>query len=201
MDNIALFDRDCIILDFGAVKYGYLWFFPKRKKISVGMGGLPMDSVKIKRYLISFIKETNLFKVKNNFDFRIYAHFIPVRKKNDFISSFRILTAGDAAGFGDGFTGEGLHNAILSSHLAFGSIDKALRNSSFGFSDYYEKVKAEIIRNIDYSVMISKIFFSSQYFYYKLIKKNESLFKSCCKVLRGEKTYKDVVNKLKLIKI
>jgi len=190
-----------MVLDFGGIKYGYLWFFPKREKISAGMGGLPKDSVKIKRYLNYFIKETSLCKIKNNFDFKIYAHFIPVRRKNDFISSFRVLAAGDAAGFGDGFTGEGLHNAILSSHLAFGSIDKALKNSSFEFGDYYEKAKNEIIRNIDYSVMISKIFFSSQYFYYKLIKKNESLFKSCCKVLRGEKTYKDVVNKLKLIKI
>ncbi len=200
-ENFALFDKDCIVLDFGGVKYGYLWLFPKNKKISAGMGGFPEKSKEIKKYLKLFIKNSRLLVINDKEELRMQAHFIPVRNKNDFISSYRVLATGDAAGLGDGFTGEGLYNAILSSHLAFTCIDRAFKDSSFEFQDYRERIRNEIMRNIEYSIIISKIFFSSQYFYYKLIKKNENLFRSCCKILRGEKTYQDVVNKLKLIKI
>ena len=199
--NLALFDKDSVVIDFGGVKYGYLWLFPKNKRISAGMGGLPEKSREIKKYLSAFIKNTDFFIINEKEESQVHAHFIPVRSRNDFISSYRILATGDAAGFGDAFTGEGLYNAILGSHIAFSSVDKALKNSSFEFHDYNKKVSSEIIKNIEYSMIISKIFFSSQYFYYKLIKKNEKLFKSCCRILRGEKTYSDVVNKLKLIKI
>ncbi len=199
--NFALFDKDTVVIDFGGVKFGYLWLFPKNKRISAGMGGFPEKSKEIKKYLSFFIRNTDFFDINEKQELPLHAHFIPVRKKNDFISSYRILVTGDAAGLGDGFTGEGLHNAILSSHIAFSSIKEALKNSSFEFHDYSEMISREIIKNIEYSVIISKIFFSSQYFYYKLIKKNEKLFKSCCKILRGEKTYLDVVNKLKLIRI
>ncbi|MDD3519849.1 MAG: geranylgeranyl reductase family protein [Actinomycetota bacterium] len=200
-ENIALFERNCIVLDFGGVKYGYLWLFPKNKKISAGMGGLSAKSKEIKKYLSMYIKNTELLSINPKEKFQSYAHFIPLRDKKNFISSRRVLATGDAAGLGDGFTGEGLHNAILSSHLAFSSICKALKNSSFEFVDYNEKIRNEIMQNIEYSLIISKIFFSSQYFYYKLIKRNENIFRSCCKILRGEKTYLDVVNKLKPIKI
>ncbi len=199
--NLALFDRDCVVLDFGGTKQGYLWLFPKNKKVSAGMGGHPSKSKEIKKYLDYFLKNSKLFTNSCKETSNLSAQFIPIGGKNSFISSFRVLATGDAAGLGDGFTGEGLYNAILSSHFAFTSIDRALRISSFDFEDYKEKVWLEIIKNIEYSLIISKIFFSTQYIYYKLIKNNENLFKSCCKILRGEKTYLDVVNKLKLIKI
>ncbi|MCE5329119.1 NAD(P)/FAD-dependent oxidoreductase [bacterium] len=133
--------------------------------------------------------------------YEIKAHLIPVRTDNTFLCDNRILTVGDAAGLGDGFTGEGLYNAILSSNIAGESIIDALRYSNFEFHDYFEKVNNEIYKNIRNSLIISKIFFSSPLFYYKLIKNSDNLFNSCAKILRGEKTYNDVVNKLKLIKI
>lgn len=199
--SLAKIEKDSVVLDFGGTKPGYLWVFPKNQKVSAGMGGIPSRSKEIKKYLKDFLKNSNIFTDFCEENNRMSAHFIPVGSKKSFISSFRLLATGDAAGLGDGFTGEGLYNAILSSRFAFESIVRALKISSFEFDDYKKKVQHIIIKNIEYSLMISKIFFSAQYIYYKLIKNNENLFKACCKILRGEKTYLDVVNKLKLIKI
>jgi len=85
--------------------------------------------------------------------------------------------------------------------IAADSISNAFSDFNFNFSDYREKINNDIYANIKNSMLISKIFFSSPYFYYKLIKSNDNLFNSCAKILRGEKKYSDVVNKLKLIKI
>jgi len=222
---------DNLLLDFTGIKKGYLWIFPKNDYLSIGDGGPVNDVLNIKKYLLWFLqnysnklKNSNLFQssvinesVKkgkkspsfNEAEFgnesemqkKIYAHFIPVRNDNSFLSDYRVLVTGDAAGFGDGFTGEGLYNAFLSSNIAFESIVNALANRNFSFYDYFEKINNKIFENIKLSLLISKIFFSSPTFYYKLIKNNDRLFNSCARILRGEKTYSDVVNKLKLIKI
>jgi len=197
--------NDNILLDFTGVKKGYLWIFPKREYLSIGDGGPVKDALNIKRYLVWFLKNFPDAFFKKNFNFeiksKIKAHFIPVRGKNNFLNGYRVIVIGDAAGFGDGFTGEGLHNAFLSSNIAFESIVNALNKNDYYFIDYFNNINDKIIRNINLSLIISKIFFSSPSFYYKLIKNNDNLFNSCAKILRGEKTYSDVVNKLKLIKI
>ncbi|MHB1347986.1 MAG: FAD-dependent monooxygenase [Candidatus Humimicrobiaceae bacterium] len=229
---------ESIILDFGGIKKGYIWIFPKKQVFSIGGGGPVNDALNIKKYLSWFLrnypdalksfsnsqkhglpdKKINLkaagennpvntsFEPVEN-DFRLHAnnklraHFIPVRSEKTFLCDYRVLTIGDAAGLGDGFTGEGIYNALSSSVIAFQSINNALLDFNFSFSDYYEKIHKDIYTNIRDSLLISKIFFSSPYFYYKLIKNNDNIFDSCAKILRGEKKYSDVVNKLKLIKI
>jgi flavin-dependent dehydrogenase len=140
---------------------------------------------------------TDIKDIKN----KLNAHFIPVRSDKTFLCDYRVLTVGDAAGLGDGFTGEGLHNAFLSSIIAAESIQNAFSACNFNFIDYHDRISRDIYSNIRYSLIISKIFFSSPYFYYKLIKNNDNLFNACARILRGEKNYSDVVNKLKLIKI
>jgi flavin-dependent dehydrogenase len=232
-----LYDESAV-LDFGGIKKGYLWIFPKKHFFSIGGGGPVRDALNIKKYLKWFLQnypdslKKNFSGVQKNYLFnqnqnnsekkennliapikfaenagefqamnKLNAHFIPVRSDKTFLCDCRVLSVGDAAGLGDGFTGEGIYNAILSSHIASQSIINAFSDMDFNFSDYYEKINKDIYTNIKYSLLISKIFFSSPHFYYKLIKNNDALFNSCAKILRGEKKYSDVVNKLKLIKI
>ncbi len=236
-NNDSLYDEN-VVLDFGGIKKGYIWVFPKKHSLSIGGGGPVKDAVNIKKYLKWFLQNYQA-TVSDNFaeparkwlfnqnndkikakeskfilpersglsgdglqkKIKLNAHFIPVRSDKSFLCDFRVLSVGDAAGLGDAFTGEGIHNALLSSIIASESINDALSNLNFNFCDYHEKINKDIFTNIKNSMLISKIFFSSPYFYYKLIKSNDNLFNSCAKILRGEKKYSDVVNKLKLIKI
>ena len=197
------------VLDFGGIKKGYIWIFPKKRTLSIGGGGPVKDALNIKKYLKWFLqnyqgelnKNFNAYGRDCLFNQKLNAHFIPVRSNKSFLCDYRVLSIGDAAGLGDAFTGEGIHNALLSSIIASDSISNAFSDFNFNFSDYREKINNDIYVNIKNSMLISKIFFSSPYFYYKLIKSNDNLFNSCAKILRGEKKYSDVVNKLKLIKI
>ena len=84
--------------------------------------------------------------------------------------------------------------------MASDSIAAALTNYSFNFKDYESKIRDNIFRDIKISLMFTKIFFDSLLFFYKLIKNNDNYFSACCKILRGDRTYKDVLDKLKIIK-
>jgi geranylgeranyl reductase family protein len=201
-----LYSDESVVLDFGGIKKGYFWIFPKNHTLSIGGGGPVKDALNIKEYLKWFLQN---YKERLPGEYmgsgkdlpKLNAHFIPVRSDKSFLCDYRVLSVGDAAGLGDAFTGEGIHNALLSATIASDSISNAFSDSNFQFSDYRERINSDIYANIKNSILISKIFFSSPYFYYKLIKSNDNLFNSCAKILRGEKKYSDVVNKLKFIKI
>ena len=66
----------------------------------------------------------------------LMAQSIPVRTEETPFCSHRVLAIGDAACLGDGFTGEGIYNALRSSHIAAESIVSALEVSNYDFKDY-----------------------------------------------------------------
>lgn len=186
---------DSILLDFGGVSRGYSWIFPKSDCLSVGIGAPFNMSRTVRKYFYSFLESFSLDKYCTG---PIRAHGIPVRNKSTPLSSYRTINIGDAAGIGDGFTGEGLYNCLRSSFIAYENICYALKQSDFSFNGYIETINREIHQDIEASLIFTKIFYGSLKFFYKLLKSRENLFNSCCKILRGEKSYVDVLKRLKM---
>ena len=207
-----IFDfNDSVRLDFNGVKKGYGWVFPKNNRLSCGVGAPAASAPKAKKYFKLFLSEfcargkpiVNELQSGNgpHGGLKIMAHGIPVRKKDTPYCGRRILAVGDAACFGDGFTGEGLYNAIKSSIIAADCIKNSLEKSDFTFSDYFKLIEADICRDIKISLMLTKVFYSSVFLFYNLLKKNDNYFHACCRILRGERSYKEIVEKLKFIKL
>ncbi|MCL5070883.1 MAG: NAD(P)/FAD-dependent oxidoreductase [Actinobacteria bacterium] len=201
--NENIFDfKDNIRLDFNGVRKGYCWVFPKKDYLSCGIGASSWYARKMRNYFQSFLSV--FYTTNKNKDgpgnLKINAQHIPVGDYKTPVCDYRILTVGDAACIGDGFTGEGLYNSFRSSFIASDSIVSALKNSIFNFNDYESKIRGTIFRDIKISLIFTKIFFNSLLFFYKLIKNSDNYFSACCKILRGERNYKDVIDKLKIIK-
>ncbi|MDZ7836622.1 MAG: geranylgeranyl reductase family protein [Actinomycetota bacterium] len=89
-----------IAIDFGGVKGGYAWVFPKNKNLSIGIGGPHYDARHIKKYFKKFLSQYILFKDIVS-DVKIYGQCIPVRKADTPICDYRVLAIGDAAGLGE----------------------------------------------------------------------------------------------------
>lgn len=201
--NENIFDfKDNIRLDFNGVRKGYCWVFPKKDYLSCGMGAPSWYAKKMRKYFRSFLSGFYSGNgEKDGFNsLKIKAQHIPVGDLKTPVCSYRVLTVGDAACIGDGFTGEGLYNSFKSSFIASESIAASLKNSVFDFKDYELMMRDNIFKDIKISLMFNKIFFNSLLFFYKLIKNNDNYFYACCKILRGDKTYKEVLDKLKIIK-
>jgi len=189
---------DYIRLDFNGVKKGYAWVFPKKEVLSCGIG-VPINKAKtMKEYFRVFLSSLNLSDHLSN-SYRIYAQCIPIRNENTPICNYRVLNIGDAACLGDGFTGEGLYNSLKSAIFAVDSIKNCLKTSNYYFKDYRERMEGDIFKDIKMSLLFSKVFYMAPLFFYRIIKKNDNAFNTCCRILRGEKSYKDIASKLKFM--
>ncbi len=200
-ENIFNF-RDSIRLDFNGVKEGYCWVFPKKDHLSCGIGAPSRYAKKMRNYFKLFLSDfcTGNESKGASGNLKINAQHVPVGDFKTPVCGYRILTVGDAACVGDGFTGEGIYNSLRSSFIASDSIAAALKSSIFDFKGYELKMRDNIFKDIKISLVFTKIFFNSLLFFYKLIKNNDNYFYACCKILRGDKTYKEVLDKLKIIK-
>jgi geranylgeranyl reductase family protein len=104
---------DVLDIHFGIAQGGYGWIFPHRGYYSVGIMGTAKYLEHPKKVMMDFLQ-------KNGFSgsFPIHPHILPIGGIKRKTVNSRLLLSGDAAGFVDAFTGEGIAYAIRSGQLA-----------------------------------------------------------------------------------
>jgi geranylgeranyl reductase family protein len=120
---------DLVTIYYGFESIGYAWLFPKGGYVSAGIGIQEKQSKNIVNRLKDFLKLKNL-----DTDVRIRGYYLPVSKFTRPVYGKRAMLVGDAAGFTDGFSGEGIRYAILSGRTA---AETAIQAHSSG--DFSEK--------------------------------------------------------------
>lgn len=101
------------LLIFGDVEVGYLWVFPKSDHLSVGIGALHPKPGELQAVLARVMKRYGI-----SLDGKQHGHPLPIYMRREQINTARTFLAGDAAGFVDPFTGEGIRFALKSGCLA-----------------------------------------------------------------------------------
>ena len=102
-----------IDVHFGIARGGYGWIFPHKGYYSAGVVGTAKYLENPKQVLRDFL-QANGFEG----EYKFHGHKIPrggIKRK---VVNSRLLLSGDAAGFVDAFTGEGMAYAIRSGQLA-----------------------------------------------------------------------------------
>ena len=122
-------DPSLLILWFLWVPLGYYWAFPRRQSLSLGVGGIAARMGNMPNLLAAFAKllrrQTGLHlgPLRN-----VRGHLLPATGFQLPVSSDRVLLAGDAAGFIDTFTGQGIcyavESGILAGRTAVGAVDR-----------------------------------------------------------------------------
>jgi geranylgeranyl reductase family protein len=101
--------------DFGFVPFGYAWAFPKKNHLSIGIGSKGSIAKDLGKWLEKYFAILGLVDTK-----KVDRHgfVIPLRPREGGFMRDRILLAGDAAGFAEPFSGEGITFAITSGQMA-----------------------------------------------------------------------------------
>lgn len=101
-------------LDLTAAGWGYGWAFPKREGTTLGVGGILGRNPDMKAHLAAYAARhgTDLAGPK------VKGHHLPFGERRPAPGRGQVLLAGDAAGFVDPLTGEGIGWAIRSGQLA-----------------------------------------------------------------------------------
>jgi geranylgeranyl reductase family protein len=108
-------------LHFDVIHGGYGWIFPHRGYYSVGVGGTRGRTGKPRELLRGFMTRQG-FQGEQ----KLHGHLLPVGGIRRKVVDHRVVLVGDAAGFVDAFSGEGIGYAILSGKLAAETIWDAL---------------------------------------------------------------------------
>ena len=112
-----------LCFDFAPIPGGYGWMFPRDNHVNVGLytaGSAGLDREALERYIaLRCGPAREHSKVVGQFLGLGAARYRPVEGS-------RVLLAGDAAGFVDPLTGEGIYGAIRSGQAAATAIDAAL---------------------------------------------------------------------------
>ena len=176
-----------VYIYFGIADGGYGWIFPHKTYYSVGVGGLIKDLPHPKETMLEFLKSNGFTG-----DYKLKGHKIPnggVKRK---ITGSRVLLCGDAAGFVDAFSGEGLAYAIRSGQLAAEVIAGVCQNDKTKDLKKYESLcQAEFGTHLKYSLMFSRIMHRFPEKTFKIFTSNSKMIDKYLEVVDCTIDYKD----------
>lgn len=132
--------RSGVGIDFGLVRGGYAWVFPSGDDFCIGLGGKSKKGRRLDDLLKDYVRSLGADPEK----YKIRGAFVPFGKPSDQRRGpdFAVL-CGDAAGFVDQVTGEGIYYALLSGTAA------GLAAADVDFKASYLRRVDQIIRAIN----------------------------------------------------
>jgi len=191
-DNKAV-DRyisDAIEIHFGITNRGYGWVFPHEGYFNVGIGGIADKLTNPEKILSSFIKERGF---PGHYGFQ--ARRIPIggvlkKKVTD-----RMILVGDAAGFVDSFSGEGIAYAILSGKIAASVCHDALQCKDGWREDflkiYNDKCHEQFENNLKYSLILAKLMHRFPRLLLTLMASDKNVLERFLEISSAKLTYKE----------
>ncbi len=181
--------NDLMDVYFDVVPGGYGWIFPHRDYYSVGIGGPASQMEHPRRIMLDFLKANGF-----NDSYRLYGHTLPLGGLSRLIASKRIMLAGDAAGFVDAFTGEGIYYAIQSGQIAAKIAAEKLTDPGIDIAhDYESRCKRDFGDELRYSLLFSRLMQNYPEIFFKIFIGQEEILDKCADTLTTKTTYKSFI--------
>ncbi|WP_281857187.1 geranylgeranyl reductase family protein [Litoreibacter halocynthiae] len=181
---------DAVEVDFDAASWGYGWSFPKRKTVTVGVGGINSRNDDMKANMATYVDQTG-----SDASLRYKGQYLPFGDYKKKPGRAHILLAGDAAGLVDPITGEGIALAMESGHHAAVAVAKALKDGQPEAAlGHYMKLVKPIQKSLDQAKMWRMIMFpkATEGYFRKAFERGSSLQMKYLELLAGEAEYADL---------
>lgn len=187
---------DVCHLEYGAVKRGYAWVFPKGDHINVGAGvfrprnsdGRGDNTVRdeLHRAIHTYLEMLGVPKSPDELTY--HAHPLPIWSGLEPIQTRdnRVLLAGDAAGLINPFFGDGILHALKSGQIAANCI---LEGHPAG---YTRAISAEFRQNFDAALKLAKFFYQWPAFCYRHGVHRPSATRTATRLLCGEVQFNNI---------
>ncbi|ELS03072.1 geranylgeranyl reductase family protein [Xenococcus sp. PCC 7305] len=188
-------NRNLAYFDFGSLKNGFMWSFPKQDGYSLSGAfvrdpkGKPQE---IKKQLTNFAGKFNLDLTNSQYT----ESNLNLWQADSPLHTNRALVVGEAGGLVDPLIGEGIRPAIFTGIKAAAAISEALDGDSSALANYSEVVKTEWGSNLAKAQTVAGMFFKFPKIAYKLGVKRPAAGQMMGKILCGELSYSDVAEKV-----
>ena len=187
---------DEIWLDLGTVPGGYGWSFPKRDHLSIGVAGFGPTPANPKSTLSAYVHAQQ--PVKPDTALTLHSHPIPaVSDPWRRLASHRLAVIGDAAHLVDPFFGEGIYYAIRSGEIAAEAITAALRDHTKGLISYHKWATQLFEPEFRLATKLASVAYRLPFLWYLAMRAWPDMTQEFYMVLRGERTYQQIIGKMR----
>jgi len=171
-------------IHFGVAEGGYGWIFPHRGYYSVGIGGLSSCLPHPRQVMRRFLRENGFSE-----EARLSGHLIPQGGNRRRVARGRVLLSGDAAGFVDSFTGEGIYYALASGKIAGEMVNEV--PAAILARSYESRIEKEFGRDLGYALFFSRIMHSHPGIFLRILAREEKVLERYLEVGAGQMSYRD----------
>ncbi len=147
--------RPCF--DFGALPRGYGWVFPKERELSVGLYTLERGLKDLRARLAAYLSAKGI-RVRGDPLASFEAHTIPLGGDRLRDAGLPLYLVGDAAGFADALTGEGIYHALESGRIA-GELAARVARGAGEPAEYRALLEHPVLRDTRWSWRLSGPFY------------------------------------------
>lgn len=184
--------NDMLALDFGFLRSGYAWLFPKANNFSLGAGGPERMAKQLDPYYEKFVSYYS-DRIGHTTPYIAEGHPLPIRVANERIVYDRAVLIGDAAGLIDPMSGEGIYFAVRSGQLAAETILDAIQTGKPDLSRYQHLVDNEIQPDLQMAKSLLRIFNHAPSFWVRdVIGRSNMFWNYYCRMIIGERSYDDI---------
>ena len=132
-----------VIFDLDVLPFGYGWIFFKGDHLSVGLVPLFPGKLNLHNYLDAYLRANNLVE---SCEIRFKKGFlIPIKARQGSLVKNRMIVVGDAAGFADPISAEGISSALLSGKAAGQAIVEGRNDETAIALSYHKKIQRPIL--------------------------------------------------------
>ncbi|WP_017328150.1 geranylgeranyl reductase family protein [Synechococcus sp. PCC 7336] len=177
--------------EFGMVKNGYIWNFPKADGYSIGIGTFRGGQRQPLQEIAT--EYSQMFDV----DFKgvqRYGHPLWLWDGDQTLHTQNAVLAGEAACVVDPFTAEGIRPSIFSGLKAAEAIDAALSGSSSALEAYSQVMQEEWGSEMVWAQRLANLFYRVPGIAYKIGVRSPGATQKMVKILCGKLRYSDVAS-------
>ncbi|WP_299624311.1 geranylgeranyl reductase family protein [uncultured Tenacibaculum sp.] len=179
--------KDSVRFDIDAIPYGYAWSFPKKNHLSVGVASTKKARINLKQYYQEYLKTLGINTIIKESQ---HGFQIPIAPRTDGFVKNNVFLIGDAAGFADPITAEGISNAIYSGVLAAKAISESNNNLDKAKELYLEKLNEKLLPEIQTGLWLAKWFYEQKTIRNILLKKYGQRFSDAmADIFHGDRSY------------
>ncbi|MBZ4664758.1 geranylgeranyl reductase family protein [Mahella sp.] len=171
--------------DYGTAEFyfipflgGFGWAFPQKDGYNIGVGCVAWNHKRLTTYFYEFAERILKHKGINAPVPKAKGCFLPAGGIPRRISKSNIVLAGDAAGFVDPFSGEGIYYALRSGHIAAQTLLEVIKAGGDWGKAYARRCAAEFYHDFRLSLLVALVSGKKTQFQYDVLKENPSMVRA-----------------------
>ena len=190
----AVENSHVVHFEFGLLKNGYVWNFPKKDGYSIGSGVFRTDRRKGRDLVAPMAEYAQGFGIDGEAEPK-FGHPVYIWNGNQRLHTQNAVLAGEAACIVDPLTAEGIRPSIFTGIKAAEAVDSAITGDPSALADYTDIIAAEIGREMKLATKLAKAFYAAPYLSYRTIMQQPSATWAMARIFAGELKYADMVQK------